>query len=238
MIYIIEYIFNEINVDYELIIYDFGYIKGFLSANEFTMYKIIDKEDTKEICELYEGPIPMNVISIESYKNPNFIVRIQPHLVQPQPSEVRPQPFQQKKQQRSHQKQSQSHQERVKQTQPLFQLLEQKLLQTPQPGQPLHKSMINNLQQVGEQINEMYKKTQQAALYSRAPLDLPIVGQQQQWKSLEQLMKLPLPQVCQVTHSQFSSINQNSLASSKQKSSLRVRRPAQQPLTQHPDSTC
>jgi len=67
MIYFIDYIFEEKPSEYDLIIYDFGHIKGFLFNNEFTMYKIIQKEDTKEICELYNESIPMNVISIEVY---------------------------------------------------------------------------------------------------------------------------------------------------------------------------
>ena len=237
MIYFIDYIFEEKPSEYDLIIYDFGHIKGFLFNNEFTMYKIIQKEDTKEICELYNESIPMNVISIEVYKKPNFIVRIQPHLPQIQPLKVQPQPSQQQKQHQSLPRQQQSHRSHVKQAPPFFQQLEQQLLQTPQSLQHPHKNTQTNSQQLGGQINEMYKKTQQVALYSQAPLNLTNAGQQHQWTSLEQLMKFPLPQVCQLPHSQSSIINQNSLVSSKQKPFLRVRRPAQQLLTQHPNST-
>jgi len=68
MKYIIEYKASEnSNLTSKLYLYDFGNIKGFLYNNEFVMYKIVNKVDTSEIVELYEGIIPKTVFSIEEY---------------------------------------------------------------------------------------------------------------------------------------------------------------------------
>jgi len=69
MKYILEYKNAENhNLNNTLFIYDFGYIKGFLYDDNFSMYKILNKTDTKEIIEEYNGIIPKNAFSIETYK--------------------------------------------------------------------------------------------------------------------------------------------------------------------------
>lgn len=230
MAYIINYIIekNDIKNSSKLTIYDFGYIKGFLQNDEFIMYKIIKKEDTKEICELYNRPIPLNVISIETYdcdnyKTPNFTIMLQPYLQQPQPP-------QQYVKHSYHQQRQRPHQPQIKQQ-------EQKVLQTVQPPLPLSKPPEGSFLQLGEQINEMYKKIRQEELHQQIPLILPNVPQQQQWVSLEELMRVPLPLIGQGQHLQFSLHDQNSPALLKQKHSLRVRRPQLQTVKQHQDPT-
>ena len=70
MKYLIKYNFNKnlIKNDFDLYIYDFGYLKGFLYNNIFNLYKIIKKNKESEYVEDYEGYIPKDVISIEKYK--------------------------------------------------------------------------------------------------------------------------------------------------------------------------
>jgi hypothetical protein len=68
MKYILEYKNAENhNLNNSLVIYDFGYIKGFLYEDTFTMYKILNKNDTQETIEEYYGIIPKNAFSIETY---------------------------------------------------------------------------------------------------------------------------------------------------------------------------
>ena len=226
MLYNINYILTE-NIlteniltenNSELTIYDFGSIKGFLFNNNFIMYKIINKENKIDICEPYNGPIPLKTISIETYncifdngyKTPEFTIIIeekpqlqghlkkeepvvtqQPHLLYSQPLLHPPQPSQQQRKQQYFQKQPQVHPPREALKQPPILQLEEEQLPSPLP--PLHQQQNkrNSSQQREVQINEKYKKTQQGVLYSQQPLDLPNAGLQQkyQWMSLEEVMK-------------------------------------------------
>ena len=245
MAYIIDYIIEEniLKNPSKLVIYDFGHIKGFLYNDEFKMYKIINKEDSKEICELYNGPIPLHVISKESYdcedfKTANFTINIkQQRLQQPQPLVAPPQPSQQYQQRPLHQQRQQLPRPQVRLPRQSSQQQEEKVLQTPQPQQPLNKSMKSNFLQLGEQINEMYKKTQQVELHQQKPLKKP--NAPQQWKSLEDLAQ-QLPSLVAVggPHQQPSLKVQSSVVLMKQKKPLLVRRHQQQISAQHQDSTC
>ena len=63
---------ENITVDTILYIYDFGNKKGFLYKNDFTLYKILQKDFIENIGELQEKSvidenIPMNICSIEKY---------------------------------------------------------------------------------------------------------------------------------------------------------------------------
>ena len=248
MTYIIDYILEENvlkNIS-KLTIYDFGNIKGFLINDEFKMYKILNREDTKEVCELYDEPIPLNVFSIETYdcenfKTPHFTISFtqQQNLQQPQPLVTRPRLSQPHQKHPLRQQQRQSHPQQVKHFQPPSPQQEQKLLQTLQAPPPLSKNPQDSFLQLGEQINEMYKKIQREVSHQPRPSAVSNVGpQHQQWVSLEELMRVPLPEVGQVPYLQHSLKAQNSAVLMKQKQPLRVRRPQQQTVKQHQDSTC
>lgn len=251
----------------DLIIYDFGSIKGFLFNNNFIMYKIINKENTKEICELYDGPIPLKAISIEKYKcyfnngykTPHFtvlfeeerahqplkkkelVVNQQQHLPHSRPLINQPRLSEPHRKQPNFQKQQQPPQQRgalKKQPTPL-----EVKMQQPSPQPPLHQQQNkkNTSQQQGGEINGKYTRTQQEVSYSQQPLAVPTAGQQkQQWMSLEEVMKglsTPSPRVGQVPHSRPVVKGQNSVALSVSHS-LPVRPPQRQPVIQHQETTC
>ena len=276
MVYNIDYILQDNNSFFskkgdnepsDLIIYDFGSIKGFLFNNNFIMYKIINKENIKEICELYDGPIPLKAISIEKYKcyfnngykTPHFtvlfeeerghqplkkkelVVNQQKHLPHSRPLINQPRPYQQQRQLPDYQKQQQPPQQQgalKQQPTPL-----EVKMQQPSPQPPLHRqdSKKSILIQQGGEINGKYTKTQQEVSYSQQLLAVPNAGQQkQQWMSLEEVMKglsTPSPRVGQVPHSRPVVKGQNSVALSVSHS-LPVRPPQRQPVIQHQETTC
>ena len=275
MVYNIDYILQDNNSFFskkgdnepsDLIIYDFGSIKGFLFNNNFIMYKIINKENIKEICELYDGPIPLKAISIEKYKcyfnngykTPHFtvlfeeerihqlpkkelVVNQQQHLPHSRPLINQPRLSEPHRKQPNFQKQQQPPQQQgalKQQPTPL-----EVKMQQPSPQPPLHRqdSKKSILIQQGGEINGKYTKTQQEVSYSQQLLAVPNAGQQkQQWMSLEEVMKglsTPSPRVGQVPHSRPVVKGQNSVALSVSHS-LPVRPPQRQPVIQHQETTC
>ena len=243
---------NKDNKDNDLTIYDFGNIKGFLSDNNFTMYKIIERNDSGELCELFNGNIPFHVFSIETYNYIPYTItmieeeeqkkqtqqQIQPLVNQPPLSQQQRQPQYFQKQQRPHRLQEEQKQLQIQQQGERQQLS----LQSQQRSQ---QNMRNNWRQREEVINEKYKKIQPEVSYSQLPLDLPNAVQphQKQWMSLEEVMRcylIPLPVIDQVTHSQPVVKDQTTavLSVKKEKHSLRVRRPLQQPVIQRQETTC
>jgi hypothetical protein len=201
---------SEVTESSDLIIYDFGSIKGFLFNNNFIMYKIINKENTKEICELYDGPIPLKAISIEKYKcyfnngykTPHFtvlfeeerghqplkkkelVVNQQKHLPHSRPLINQPRPYQQQRQLPDYQKQQQPPQQQgALKKQPIPQREEQREEQKRPSRQPLlhqQQNKKNISQQQGVEINGKYTRTQQEVSYSQQLLAVPNAGQQKQ----------------------------------------------------------
>lgn len=206
MKYIIEYN-SKSNLDFnpnnKLFIYDFGHIKGFLYDNEFIMYKIIRKYDSKEIVELYEQNIPKISFSVEeydcyyannTYSTENFHISVKPFLkAESLPFEPSPQP-----------------------------------LPSPQPQhQKKHDYKKRNSQVKNEQKSKNEGRstaiTQQVGHQTQFSLDYS-TAVKPQWTSLDQLMKVPLPLVAREHQKQQMPPRQNShLLMPKRSSSSQVR---------------
>lgn len=179
MKYIIEYKYCENKVDstYKLVLYDFGYVKGFLYNNEFTMYKIISKNNINECVEVYDNTIPKVAFSIEIYDciyenniyiTPQYTISITPLLVQEPLLELLP---------------------------PLAQI------QAPPPLRQTSYNTKIHLNKRPQVQGVVHGKVQQVIPEKQETLNYPSAVKHR-WTSLEQLMKVPSPSVGQEFHIQ------------------------------------
>ena len=210
MKYTIEYKPSENhNLNNILFIYDFGYVKGFLYDNTFTMYKLLDKENTLDIVELYEGIIPKSVFSIEKYsceysdgiyKLQDFDVVVKRYL------HVDSQPFLPSLPPSPHS--LPLHQQAVK-------VVKEPRHNIPRNNQVAVKPEIH-LNGVNEKVQPVEQQTQ---YFSMSPNAV-----KPQWISLEQLMKGPLVSVDPIYQKQPTQLKQHlTLSTPKLSSSSHVR---------------
>ena len=185
MSYIISYITcKNIEGNSILYIYDFGDKKGFLYNDDFKIFKILKKHFKDNIftetCELYEGPIPMNIVCIEKhncsythdmYMTASYNIKIIQEPVTPiLQLEVlqQQQPFQQQqpKQQQQQQHQPKQQQQQQQQHQP-------KQQQQQQHQQEQHQPKQQQQQQQQHQQHQQHQPKQQQKQQKQQSLPLP-----------------------------------------------------------------
>ena len=201
-----------------LTLYDFGDKKGFLYKNEFTIYKILERNFIENICETcilcYE--IPMNAVSIESYPcvYNNNIYSI-PYFNIILISELKKQPFQLPP--------------RLSQLSPSVLYLPMR--QQPQPD--LQQQSSNNKKIPSSKSlkapNGVNGKTTQAMQYEQSPLENHTLIQSQ-WRSLDQLMRVPSPSHVKLPHQVPQQEGRHSGPSMKHPPSLQVRQLQKKPV--------
>ena len=261
MKYSITYLPNHNNIDSNdnLIIYDFGHIKGFLFNNIFTMYNIIEKNNNEEICEIYYGNIPLHVFAIESYNCifennnytiNNFTIEIKEKdekelsIKQVQPSQ---QPFDLQQELVALYQQSQQPLHYWKQKPIQKQPSQQQVI--PSQGRAVPSQLpelqknLRTRQNISQQAvvvsNDQHKKTQWEEKHQQLPLNYPN-SEKQQWQSLEQLMRQPLLSVGEEQHQQHSQGFSHSEHVMKKQTYLQVRppRPQKGMLSQNSKMQC
>lgn len=185
---------TQIDTDTTLTIYDFGNAKGFLYKNDFTIYKILQKDFIENIlhehCEIIDT-IPMNVYSIEIYpcvyENNCYTIPYYTISLSELPSpHVHPNllPLVQHAQSSPIQKYQQP---KVTRPQPVSQ-------------QPIQHSKKMPSSKKSEPLNEVNWQKPQVRHYQLLP-SMHHNVQQRQWLSLDQVTRSPSPSVHQLRHS-------------------------------------
>ena len=196
MNYEIRYISYNININEsvnmnestkQLVIYDFGNIKGFLFENEFKLFKILNKDFKENIYTEYcvqSEQIPLKAISIEVYDcvftNNRYLTKdfcIEIILLQA-----------------SHQQASQ-HSQQASQH---FQQASQHFQQASQHSQHAHKNERHK-KIVGRMNEEHQKHVNEKIQQIQKPLEFHESHHTKHWTSLNQLMK-HLPSLTQPEH--------------------------------------
>ena len=189
-----------------LCIYDFGHVKGFYYKNDFTLYKILQKDFIENILQehcILVDTIPLHVYSIETYpciyennvyKIPFYnITVLEKHLPLHRPVE-QAQP--------------------VKQAEPLYQ----------------HQNRSNknvSSTKTLPHLNVVRVKKQQEPLNQQSPL-INSNAAPQQWQSLDQLMKSPSSLILQSLHPEHLPAARYFQPSMNPLPSLQLRQPQKQ----------
>jgi hypothetical protein len=206
MKYVITYSKRSEPIDSEnsrkLFIYDFGHIRGFLYDSTFTMYRMLERDDTNEYVEMYDGVIPKTAFSIEEYdcnfKESSYSIQdydiIIKHSLQASLSAKEFYPQQQRQTFRA----------------PFLSPLPVSLLPPPQKRPSCIKRSSPVEKRVEKNLEEVSVKKQPVSHYQPLLSDYHTPLQSSSWTSLDQLLRSSSPSSGPKLHLQHLEVKQYS----------------------------